>query len=305
MLIESGVRFIQTCKAPDKFHEQRNTLMAFKRLLLIMLLSITTNAASANRFDHMIWDGLLREYVYMINQKQASQVNYYGLALNHGQLQKYLTKLSAVKKSDFADWDQSEQLAFLINAYNAFTVEIILRSYSSIATLRAYAPVTLSWKSRLISMMKNQRELEFISLLGELLSLNEIENEMIRKPGNYNEPRIHFALNRASIGCPALLNRAYTGMELEQQLETATRAFLSDRSRNRVNEEAEKLEVSEIFDWYREDFERGWRRWSGLAQFFAHYRDSLADTPHAHELLVSENAEIQFLEFNWMLNEKQ
>ncbi len=90
MLIESGVRFIQTCTAPDKFHEQRNTLMAFKRLLLIMLLSITTNAASANRFDHMIWDGLLREYVYMINQKQASQVNYYGLALNHGQLQKYL-----------------------------------------------------------------------------------------------------------------------------------------------------------------------------------------------------------------------
>lgn len=305
MLIESSVRFIQTCKALDRYHEQQNTLMAIKRFLLIVLLCITANTASATRFDHTIWDDLLREHVYMLNQKQASQVNYYGIALNHGQLQKYLSQLSTIKKSDFADWDQSEQLAFLINAYNAFTVEMILRSYSSIATLRAYAPVTLSWKSRLISMMKNQRELEFISLLGEFLSLNAIENELIRKPGNFNEPRIHFALNRASIGCPALLNRAYTGMELEQQLEAATRAFLSDRSRNRVNEKAEKLEVSEIFDWYRKDFERGWREWSSLAQFFAHYRDSLADTPHTRELLASENAEIQFLEFNWLLNEKQ
>ncbi len=279
--------------------------MAIKRFLWIVLLCSIANTASAARFDHTTWDDLLREHVYRINQQQASQVNYYGLALNHGQLQKYLSQLSAVKKSDFSGWDQSEQLAFLINAYNAFTVEIILRSYSSIATLRAYAPVTLSWKSQLISMMKNQRELEFISLLGEFISLNTIENEMIRKPGNFNEPRIHFALNRASIGCPALLNRAYTGMELEQQLEAATRAFLSDRSCNRVNEKAEKLEVSEIFDWYREDFERGWREWSSLAQFFAHYRDSLADTPRAKELLVSENSHIQFLEFNWMLNEKQ
>lgn len=249
----------QICKVLDRYHEQQNTLMAIKRFLLIVLLCITANTVSAARFDHTIWDELLREHVYMLNQKQASQVNYYGIALNHGQLQKYLSQLSAVKRSDFSDWDQSEQLAFLINAYNAFTVETILRSYSSIATLRAYAPVTLSWKSQLISMMKNQRELEFISLLGEFISLNAIENEMIRKPGNFNEPRIHFALNRASIGCPALRNRAYTGMELEQQLEAATRAFLSDRSRNRVNEKSEKLEISEIFDWYREDFERGWR----------------------------------------------
>ena len=279
--------------------------MTLKRLLLTLLLCATSYTASAARFDHVIWDELLREHVYMINQGQASQVNYSGFALYHGQLRKYLDQLSQVKKSDFSDWDKSEQLAFLINAYNASTVEAILRSYSSIATLRAFAPVTFSWKFRLISMLKNQRELNFISLFGEFLSLDDIENEMIRKPGNYDEPRIHFALNRASIGCPALRNRAYTGIELEEQLEAATRAFLSDRSRNRYNEEAERLEVSEIFDWYAEDFERGWRGWSSLAQFFAHYRDSLADTPRAQELLTAENVEIQFLEFNWMLNEKQ
>lgn len=241
----------------------------------------------------------------MMNQGQASRVYYIGFASYHGQLRKYLDQLSKVQRSDFSDWDKSEQLAFLINAYNASTVEMMLRSYASIATLRAYAPVMLSWKYRLISMLKNQRKLNFISLFGEFLSLDDLEEDLIRKPGNYDEPRIHFALNRASIDCPALRNRAYTGIELEQQLETATRAFLSDRTRNRYNEEAEKLEVSEIFDWYAEDFERGWRGWSSLAQFFAHYRDSLADTPRAKELLTIENLNIQFLEFNWMLNEKQ
>lgn len=277
----------------------------FQRLLLTLLLCVTSYTASAARFDHSIWDELLRKHVYMINHERASQVNYYGFAMNHDQLIKYLSQLSQIKKSDFLDWDKSEQLAFLINAYNASTVEIILRSYSSIATLIAYAPVTLTWKTRLISILKNQRELDFISLFGEFLSLNDIENNMIRKPGNYDEPRIHFALNRASIGYPALRNRAYTGIELEQQLETATRAFLSDRSRNRYNEAAERLEVSEIFDWYDKDFERGCQGWLSLTQFFTHYRDSLADTLRARELLTTENIEVQFLEFNWMINEKQ
>ncbi|SFE28792.1 DUF547 domain-containing protein [Nitrosomonas sp. Nm166] len=285
--------------------EQRNGLMRLKQLLLTLVLCIITSFASATRFDHTIWDGLLREHVYMMDQGQTSRVNYFGFASNHGQLHKYLSQLSAVKEKDFSSLDKSEQLAFLINTYNAFTVEMILRSYSSIATLRAYAPVNIHWKSRLISMLRNQRELKFIPLFGKFLSLDDIEEGMIRRPGSYDEPRIHFALNRASIGCPALLNRAYSGIELEHQLEAATRAFLSDRSRNRFNEEAERLEVSEIFDWYSEDFERNWQGWTGLAQFFAHYRDSLADTPHARELLTAGNLEIQFLEFNWMLNEKQ
>ena len=116
---------------------------------------------------------------------------------------------------------------------------------------------------------------------------------------------LDFTQRQSFSGYPALFNRAYTGMELEQQLKAGTRTFLSDRSRNRVNEKSEKLKVSEIFDWYREDFEHGWRRWSGLTQFFAHYRDSLADTLRAKELLASENSHIQFLEFNWILNEKQ
>jgi len=99
----------------------------------------------------------------------------------------------------------------------------------------------------------------------------------------------HFALNRASIDYPALRNRAYSGIDLEQQLESATRAFLSDRSRNRLDEVTGKLEVSEIFNWYKRDFERGWQGWPNLSQFFTQYRDSLADTAHTKELLATDN----------------
>lgn len=284
---------------------QRNMLRALEQLSLALILSIIVFPALAARFDHVIWDGLLREHVYMTHQRQISRVNYSGFTLYYGQLQKYLSQISAVKESDFLDWHKSEQLAFLINAYNAFTVEMILRSYSSIASLRAYAPANIAWKSRLISMLINQRKLKFISLFGEILSLEDIEEGMIRKPGNYDEPRIHFALNRASIDCPALLDRAYNGIELEHQLEAATRAFLADRSRNRLNEEVYRLEVSKIFDWYSVDFERSWQGWTSLIDFFSYYRDSLANTPHANDLFSAGNLEIQFLEFDWMLNEQQ
>ncbi len=278
--------------------------MELKQYIFASLLCIATSTALANRFDHGIWDDLLREHVYMTQQEQISRVSYSGFALYHGLLSKYLSQLSQVKKSDFSNWDKAEQLAFLINAYNAFTVEIMLRSYSSIATVRAYAPVNIHWKSHLVSMIKNQQRINFIPLFGKFFSLKELEEQFIRKPGKYDEPRIHFALNRASIDCPALLNRAYTGIELEQQLESATRAFLSDRSRNRYNEEAGRLEVSEIFDWYEKDFERGWQGWLSLTHFFSYYGNYIADTAHTQEILSISDFEIHFLEFNWMLNEK-
>lgn len=277
---------------------------SFKHSLLIVLLWLTSQAVSAARFDHAIWDDLLRQHVYMVNQGQASVVDYFNFSAHRGQLSRYLSQLSQIKKSDFSNWDKSEQLAFLINAYNAFTIDMILRTQSTFPQDRYYKPRNLRDKLQLISRIKNQQKINFIPLLGEILSLSELEDDFIRRPGNYDEPRIHFALNRASIDYPALRNRAYSGIDLEQQLESATRAFLSDRSRNRLDEVTGKLEVSEIFNWYKRDFERGWQGWSNLSQFFTQYRDSLADTAHTKELLATDNFYIRFLEFNWILNKK-
>jgi hypothetical protein len=136
--------------------------------------------------------------------------------------------------------------------------------------------------------------------LGEKRSLDDIEHGLIRGSGRYNDPRIHFAVNCASIGCPALRNQAYRGDILEAQLEEATVLFLSDKSRNRLSEGS--LQISSIFKWYREDFERGWRGAATLPQFLALYKDSLGLGDAETDELASGNITIAFLDYDWKLN---
>jgi hypothetical protein len=136
--------------------------------------------------------------------------------------------------------------------------------------------------------------------LGEKRSLNDIEHGLIRGSGRYDDPRIHFAVNCASIGCPALKNRAYRGDILEEQLEEATALFLSDKSRNRLSEG--KLQISSIFKWYREDFERGWRGSTTVPQFLALYKHSLGLGDTEAGELAAGNFAITFLDYDWKLN---
>ena len=265
--------------------------MMMKRLLLALALLVSANAAVAAEFDHSVWNELLQDYVQMINHGQASQVDYSGFLQKRAVMRTYLSQLSAVKANKFSTWSKPEQLAFLINAYNAYTVDLILSRYPKLDSIKDLGSLLQSpWKK------------SFVPLFGKMLSLDDIEHGMIRKPGDYNEPRIHFAVNCASIGCPGLLNEAYIGSKLEAQLETVTRAFLADRSRNRYNVTTGRLEVSKIFDWYREDFERGWKDWRKLDQFFAHYADRLTDTPEAKAFVIAGGTKIRFLDYDWALN---
>ncbi len=268
--------------------------MMMKRLLLAFVLLVSANAVVAAKFDHSVWDGLLQDHVQMINHGQASQVDYGGFLQKRAVLRTYLSQLSAVNATDFTNWSQPERLAFLINAYNAYTVDLILTRYPKLDSIKDLGSLLQSpWKK------------SFVLLLGKTLSLDDIEHGMIRKPGDYNEPRIHFAVNCASIGCPGLLNEAYISTKLEAQLEMVTQAFLADRSRNRYNVTTGRLEVSKIFDWYQEDFERGWKGWHKLDQFFAHYVDSLTDTPEAKASVIAGGIKIRFLDYDWALNKKK
>lgn len=267
-----------------------------KHLLLPCLLLITVNIthASANGFDHGIWHNLLQKHVYMIRQGQASEVDYKGFQQDRNMLQTYLSSLSKVSMNEFASWDKTERLAFLINAYNAFTVKLILTRYPKLDSIKDLG-----------SLFRSPWENKFIPLLGETHSLDDIEHGMIRHPGDYNEPRIHFAVNCASIGCPALLNEAFTGKTLEQQLEKATKAFLEDRTRNRYNPTRKRLEVSKIFSWYKKDFERGWRGWHSLNDFFAHYADSLTDNAQSKQVVSAGTVRISYLDYDWKLNDRK
>jgi hypothetical protein len=259
--------------------------------LLVLLMTVNVATVSASKFDHGIWNNLLQKHVRMIREGQASQVDYRGFLQKRGELRSYLSQLSKVKVNEFSTWTKPERLAFLINAYNAYTIELILTRYPKLDSIKDLG-----------SFLRSPWKKSFVPLLGETRSLDNIEHDMIRKPGDYNDPRIHFAVNCASIGCPALLNEAFTGEVLDQQLETVTRSFLSDRTRNRYNARTGRVEISKIFDWYREDFERGWRGWHDLDQFLAHYADSLADTPGVKKQLVAGGLKVKFINYDWKLN---
>jgi Protein of unknown function, DUF547 len=262
-----------------------------KKIALVILLALQSAFAHAAAFDQSAWDALLKKHVTTLRGGQATQVDYAGFAADRGALKQYLAAVSAVAPAEFDRWDRPAQLAFLINAYNANTVELILTAYPDVASIKDLGSLLRSpWKKR------------FVPLLGETRSLDDIEHGLIREAGHYAEPRIHFAVNCASVGCPALRPEAYVGERLDAQLDDATRSFLSDRTRNRLD--GNTLKVSSIFKWYRSDFEKGWRGASNLAGFFALYRQPLELDDGAVERLKTEKIQIDFLDYDWRLNAK-
>ncbi|MGH8633420.1 MAG: DUF547 domain-containing protein, partial [Burkholderiales bacterium] len=149
----------------------------------------------------------------------------------------------------------------------------------------------------------------FFTLLGRASALDQVEHETLRKPGAYDEPRVHFAVNCASVGCPMLREEAYVAERLDAQLEEQARRFLSDRSRNRYDAESGRLEVSRIFDWFKEDWTSGYRGVDSKAppvqsreQYFARYAALLADRPEHRKPIEDQKAALQFLEYDWRLN---
>ena len=242
--------------------------------------------------SHVDWTQLLKRHVVLLNDGKASQVRYAGMALDRAPLKRYLQSLSLVEQSAFETWPSSQQQAFLINAYNAFTVELILSRYPDLKSIKDIGSVFSSpWK------------LQWITLLGRKLSLDEIEHGLLRKPGAYDEPRVHFAVNCASVGCPMLREEAYVANRLEFQLSQQTQRFMSDRSRNRWNNPAARLELSKIFDWYGKDFRQGHKGIASLEAFAASHADLLADAPADRTQLRSRRFDIAFLDYDWSLND--
>ncbi len=258
-------------------------------MLLLALQGLLFNMPAQAAIDHSSWDSLLKKHVVSISGGQGTQVDYAGFMADRGQLKQYLSMTSGVTRAEFDGWNKSGQLAFLINAYNAWTVELILTAYPKLTSIKDLGSLFQSpWKKR------------FIPLLGETRSLDDIEHNLIRGSGRYNDPRIHFAVNCASIGCPALRPEAYLPERLEDQLEDAATLFLSDRSRNRLD--GDSLKVSSIFKWYREDFEKGWRGANRLEKFFLLYKKPLGLDDAAASRLASGGIAIEFLDYDWRLN---
>ncbi|MBL4862358.1 MAG: DUF547 domain-containing protein [Crocinitomicaceae bacterium] len=167
------------------------------------------------------------------------------------------------------DWSSDERLVFWINAYNIYTLKLVTDNYpiSSITKIAAKP-----WDKK------------FIQLGGSTYSLNNIEHTIIRK--KFNEPRIHFALNCASISCPILMNEAFTPKNIDSQLTQQTKKFLNDTSKNKLW--SDSIQISELFDWYEEDFTKN----GTLIDFINKYRDTKLSNPT-----------ISYIAYSWDLND--
>jgi hypothetical protein len=251
----------------------------------LKLLPLLFWACSAWGFDHghAAWDALLKKHVVVIDEGRASRVDYAGMAQDRPALTQYLAALASVGEGEFNAWTREQRMAFLINAYNAFTVEKILMRYPNLRSIWDFGRI-----------FSNPFRDAFFQLLGAPASLDTIEHEILRK--RYRDPRIHYAVNCASIGCPMLREEAYVAARLGEQLDAQAQRFLSDRSRNRAREG--RLEVSRIYEWFREDFEP-------LPGYFVAYAGLLADDPAQQKLVFERKAAITFLDYDWSLNDSR
>ena len=271
-----------------------NAAAHLKPFLVALALWAIPVAIAHAQFDHRhtAWTALLAKHVVLIEGGKASRVDYLRITQERQALKSYLESLARVSEPEFRKWSRNEQLAFLINAYNAHMIELVLTRYPNIGSVWDFGRLT-----------NHPFRNRFFRLFGREFSLDMLEHETIRAKGVYDEPRIHMAVNCASIGCPMLREEAYVADRLDAQLEEQIVRFLSDRSRNRYNSTAATLEVSQIFRWYREDFESGHGGIGSREQFFAKYASALADTAASAQAIRSRKIPIRHLDYDWRLND--
>ncbi len=267
------------------------TRRTFIQSTLLFALVGIKNAGAQGAFDHSYaaWDALVKKHVRWLPDNKQSRVNYKGFATDRAALKTVLDALSGVSAAQFGAFGKPEQMAFLINAYNAFTVELILTKYPDLKSIKDIGTFTQSqWKKK------------FFTLIGEERSLDWIEHEQLRP--KYADPRLHSAIVCASIGCPALRNEAITAAKLDAQLEDGMQRFLGDRTRNRFANG--KLEVSQIFKWFKEDFEKGHKGFNKIDDVWARYAAQLTDSAEDQAKLKAKSVSgVDYLSYDWSLND--
>ena len=216
---------------------------------------------SAQKTEHSKWTGILQTYV-----TENGNVNYKNLQKNRAVLSDYLSDLASNSPKD--NWSSSETKAYWINAYNAYTVQLILDNYP----LKSIKDLNDPWGQT------------FFKINGEMMSLNTIEHKILRSMG---DPRIHFAIVCASESCPKLLNYAYESETLSDQLNQAAKEFINDSSKNSLT--ASQITISKIFKWFKSDFPKG------IA--FINYLNNYST------LKIHPETKINYQNYNWSLNE--
>lgn len=226
--------------------------------------SVSTDKIKAeiklNVHEHTLWDSLLKKHV-----SGKGKVNYQGFIQDKKQLETYLIFLE--QNQPDLEATLNNQLAYWMNAYNAFTVKLILDHFP----VRSIKDIKDPWGQR------------FFQMGTKWYNLNDIEHKVLRKLG---DPRIHFGINCASISCPKLLNKAFTANNVQTELESLAKDFINDPDQNQLT--ATQVKISKIFDWFAKDFKKE----GDIISFLNEYAD----------LKVDKDAKIRYLDYNWNLN---
>ena len=269
---------------------------------VILLLSWLSLNAYAQAFDHSHsqFNELLQTHV-----NKAGFVDYKSLQNNASQLKSYLQELGAVDASQLAAWSEQQQLAYWINAYNAFTLKAIIDNYP---IKRGSAVGLFSPKNSILQIPGVWKELEWTVATGKI-TLDNIEHEVLRK--QYAEPRIHFAIVCASFSCPNLRNEAYIATQLDSQLNDQQQVFFINNEKGvSIDIERKRVKVSKIFDWFAEDFvvegndetlfSKRKNKQAGVLRYIV---ARMPETDRKAFLLL-DDFRFDYLDYDWELNEQ-
>lgn len=263
--------------------------------LLAAILMMSSTVVLAFDHQHSQFTQVLSDVVKLTENKKQSRVDYALLFKQPKALNQYLALLSSVKKSEYQAWTGDEQLSFLINAYNGFTLQLIYQNYSKFQSGKAESIKDLG------SFFSSPWKQSFFTLLDEKRSLDEVEHKMIREW--FERPRIHAALVCAAVSCPPLRNQAFVADKLDQQLDDQMRQFLSDDQRNTIELSDNRMHLSSIFKWYGEDFEKGQQGFNSLKDLIEVYQTDIADDAEQLTWLQNQNFTIRYLDYDWRLND--
>ena len=216
------------------------------------------------KVNYDLWEVLLQKHV-----SSDGQVNYEGFKKDSSKFNEFLRIISKTRIN--SSWSKRDKMAFWINAYNAYTVKLIINNYPTKSIKSIKGP----WKTK------------FFSINGTPMSLGEIEHKILR---NFGDPRIHFAINCASASCPRLIQVPFKASNLERLLERQTKEFINNPFYNTITEYT--VNVSKLFDWYKKDFKED----SGtVTNFINKYSD----------VNVKDQEEKGYKAYDWSLNSKK
>jgi hypothetical protein len=238
---------------------------------LILLGGLPSTVWSNASVDHSIYAELLNKYV------NDGKVDYAGFKAEETKLDTYLSILEAVDSNSLS---RNEQFAFYTNAYNAWTIKLILSRYPDIKSIKDLG-----------SLLKSPWKKKIVRIEGQVISLDNVEHDILRP--RYKDARVHFAINCAAKSCPPLRSEPYAGDTLNAQLDDSTRSFLNNPTSHKFD--GNSFYVSRIFKWFAEDFDHD------ILSFYLKY----ADTDLRRKLESKRGTlKIKYRAYDWSLNGK-